>query len=327
MKSNYCKEIMMMTAGCIAAFAAMPVAAQAYPGKPVRMIIPFSAGGAADVPGRIVTGKLGEALRQQVIVDNRPGAGSTIGADAAAKSAPDGYTLFMISNTHFVSAALYKKLAYDSLNDFTPVTQITSAPNVMVVHPSLPARSVKEFIALAKTKPGQIDFASSGNGSTQHLTGALFASMAGINITHIPYRGSGPVTSDLLGGQVMVAFPGIAGMLPHIKTGKLRPLGVTGSKRSAELPTVPTIAEAGVKGYEMVAWFGVAAPKGLPRDIQMKLHGDLLRVLKSPEMGKNLQAVGQEPAWQESPEKFLDFMRVEAAKWTKVVKASGAVVN
>lgn len=327
MKSNIYHEIMMMTAGCIAAFAAMPVAAQAYPGKPVRMIIPFSAGGAADVPGRIVTGKLGEALRQQVIVDNRPGAGSTIGADAAAKSAPDGYTIFMISNTHFVSAALYKKLAYDSLNDFTPVTQITSAPNVMVVHPSLPARSVKEFIALAKTKPGQIDYASSGNGSTQHLTGALFASMAGINITHIPYRGSGPVTSDLLGGQVMVAFPGIAGMLPHIKTGKLRPLGVTGGKRSAELPNVPTIAEAGVKGYEMVAWFGVAGPKGLPRDIQMKLHGDLLRVLKTPEMGKSLQAVGQEPAWQESPEKFLDFMKVEAAKWAKVVKASGAVVN
>lgn len=306
---------------------ALPVAAQNYPAKPVRMIIPFSAGGAADVPGRIVTQKLAEAFRQQVVVENRPGAGSTIGADLAAKSAADGYTLFMISNTHFVSAALYKKLPYDSLNDFTPVTQITSAPNVLVVHPSLPTKSVKELIALAKARPGQIDYASSGNGSTQHLTGALFANMAGIRMTHIPYRGSGPVTADLLGGQVQVAFPGIAGMLPHIKTGRLRALGVTGSKRSPELPNVPTVAEAGVKGYEMVAWFGVAGPKNLPRDIQIRLHGDLLRVLKTPEMAASLQSVGQEPAWQDTPEKFADFMKIEAAKWAKVVKASGAEVN
>ncbi len=301
--------------------------AQSYPSKPLRMIIPFSAGGAADVPGRIVMQKLGEVLRQQVNVDNRPGAGSTIGADIASKSAPDGYTLFMISNTHFVSAALHKKLPYDSLNDFTPVTQITSAPNVLVVHPSLPAKSVKELIALAKARPGQIDYASSGNGSTQHLTGALFASMAGISITHIPYRGSGPVTADLLGGQVMLAFPGIAGMLPHINSGKLRALGVTGSKRSPELPNVPTVAEAGLKGYEMVAWFGVAGPKNLPRDIQMKLHGDLLRVLKTPEMHSSLQKVGQESAWQDTPEKFLDFMKIEAAKWSKVVKTSGAEIS
>ncbi len=313
--------------GFIAATLALPLAAQGYPTKPIRMIIPFSAGGAADVPGRIVTNKLSEAIKQQVLVDNRPGAGSTIGADTASKAAPDGYTVFMISNTHFVSAALHKKLPYDSLNDFTPVTQITSAPNVMVVHPSLPAKTVKELIALAKARPGQIDYASSGNGSTQHLTGALFASMAGINITHIPYRGSGPVTADLLGGQVQLAFPGIAGMLPHIKTGKLRALGVTGGKRSPELPNVPTIAEAGVKGYEMVAWFGVSGPKGLPRDIQMKLHGELLKVLKTPEMGKSLQAVGQEAAWQDTPEKFFDFLKVESDKWAKVVKASGAEIN
>lgn len=314
----------VLSLGCAAVSTAH---AQNYPSKPVRLIIPFSAGGAADVPGRIMTQRLGESLRQQVIVDNRPGAGSTIGADAAAKAAADGYTLFMISNTHFVSAALYRKLTYDSLNDFTPVTQITSAPNVLVVHPSLPAKTIKDLIALAKARPGQIDYASSGNGSTQHLTGALFASMAGINMTHIPYRGSGPVTADLLGGQVMVAFPGIAGMLPHIKSGKLRALGVTGARRSAELPGVPTIAEAGVKGYEMVAWFGIAGPKGLPRDIQMKLHGELVNVLKAPEMQKSLLAVGQEPAWQDSPEKFYDFMKVEAAKWAKVVKDSGAQIN
>lgn len=299
-------------------------ASQPYPARPVRLIVPFSPGGAADVPVRVLSQRMSEALGQQIIVDNRPGAGSTIGADAAAKSVPDGYTLFLISNTHFVSAGLYKKLPYDSLNDFTPVTQITSAPNVLVVHPSLPAKNIRELITLAKSRPGQIDYASSGNGSTQHLTGALFCKMAGIDMTHIPYRGSGPVTSDLLGGQVQVAFPGIAGMLPHIKSGRLRALGVTGSKRSPELPGVPTVAEAGVKGYEMVAWFGIAGPKGLPREIQMKLHGDLLRTLKAPEMQKGLTAVGQEPAWQDTPERFYEFLRVESAKWAKVVKDSGA---
>ena len=309
------------------ALAAGIADAQNYPTRAVRLIIPFSAGGAADVPGRILTQRLTESLGQQIVVDNRPGAGSMIGAELAAKSPPDGYTLFWISNTHFVSAALHKKLSYDPLNDYTPVTQVTSAPNVLVVHPSLPAKTVKELIALAKAKPGQIDYASSGNGSTQHLTGALFGKMAGIQMTHIPYRGSGPVTSDLLGGQVMVAFPGIAGMLPYIKAGKLRALGVSGSKRSAELPGVPTIAEAGVKGYEMVAWFGIAAPKGLPREIQMKLHGELLRVLKNPDFQKSLLVVGQEPAWQETPERFYDFLKVEAAKWAKVVADSGATVQ
>jgi len=298
--------------------------AQAYPARPVRLIIPFSAGGAADVPARILMQRLSETMGQQVIIENRPGAGSTIGADAAAKAPPDGYTLFWISNTHFVSAALHKKLTYDALNDFTPVTQVTIAPNVLVVHPSLPARTVKELIELAKARPGQIDYASSGNGSTQHLTGALFCSMAGIRMTHIPYRGSGPVTADLLGGQVQVAFPGIAGMLPHIRSGKLRALGVSSQKRSPELPGVPTIAEAGVKGYEMVAWFGISAPKALPRDIQMKLHGDLVRVLKTPEMQKALIAVGQEPAWQDTPERFYEFLKIESAKWSKVVRESGA---
>jgi tripartite-type tricarboxylate transporter receptor subunit TctC len=323
MRSNFvrlgCAAIAFTSAAC--------VFAQAYPTRAVRLIVPFSAGGAADVPGRILANRLTESLGQQVVIDNRPGAGSTIGAENAAKAPPDGYTLFMISNTHFVSAALYQKLAFHALNDFTPITQITSAPNVLIVHPSMPAKNVKELIALAKARPGEINYASSGNGSTQHLTGALFCRMAGINMTHIPYRGSGPVTADLLAGQVQVGFPGIAGMLPHIKSEKLRALGVTGAKRSPELPSVPAIAEAGVKGYEMVAWFGIAAPKGLPRDIQMRLHGDLLRVLKTPEMQKSMSAVGQEVAFQEKPEQFYDFMKVEAAKWAKVVKESGARVE
>lgn len=314
--------------GLIAAsIIASSVCAQNYPARAVRLIIPFSAGGAADVPGRLLVERLTSVLGQQVVIENRPGAGSTIGAEVAAKAPPDGYTLFMISNTHFVSAGLYKKLPFDPLNDFTPITQITSAPNVLMVHPSLPAKTVKELIALAKARPGEINYASSGNGSTQHLTGALFTRMAGINMTHIPYRGSGPVTADLLGGQVQVAFPGIAGMLPHIKSGRLRALGVTGAKRSPELPQVPTIAEAGVKGYEMVAWFGIAAPKSLPGDIRARVHGDLLKVLKTPEMQASMRSVGQEVAYQERPEQFFEFMKAEAAKWAKVVQESGAKVE
>ena len=303
------------------------VQAQAYPSRAVRVIIPFSAGGAADVPLRILGQRLSDIFKQQVVIENRPGAGSTIGAEAAAKAAPDGYNLFMISNTHFVSAALYKRLAYDALNDYTPVTQITNAPNVLVVHPSLPVKSVKELITLAKAKPNQIDFVSSGNGSTQHLTGALFIKMAGIQMTHVPYRGSGPATADLLAGQVTVGFPGIAGMLPFIKAGKLRALGVSSGNRSPELADVPTIAEAGVPGYEMVSWFGVAGPKGIARDVQTRLHGDLLRVLKNPDFQKSMRAAGQEVAFQDSPEKFYDFMKVEATKWARVVADSGARVE
>ena len=261
---------------------ALPLAtAQTYPSRAVRVIIPFSAGGAADVPLRILGQRLSDVIKQQVVIENRPGAGSTIGAEVAAKSPPDGYNLFMISNTHFVSAALYKKLAYDALNDYTPITQITNAPNVLVVHPSLPAKSVKELIALAKARPNQIDFASSGNGSTQKF----------------------------------------------IKTGKLRALGVSGGRRSAELADVPTIAEAGVPGYEMVSWFGMAAPKGLARDVQMRLHSDLLRVLKNPDFQKSMRAAGQEVAFQDTPEKFYDFMKIEAVKWARVVADSGARVE
>jgi tripartite-type tricarboxylate transporter receptor subunit TctC len=244
-----------------------------------------------------------------------------------AKAPPDGYTLLTISNTHFVSAALYKKLPYDSLHDYAPVTQVTSAPNIIVVHPSLPAKTVKELIALAKAKPGKIDYASSGNGSTQHLTGALFTKMAGIEMTHIPYRGSGPATADLLSGQVTVGFPGIAGMLPQIKAGKLRALAVTSARRSPELPQVPTVAEAGVKGYDVTAWFGVAGPRGMPRDIVMKLHSELLRILKNPDVQKLLLNAGQEVAWQDTPEQFGEMLKVEAAKWARMVKESGAQVN
>lgn len=320
----YAARALVAITGLAAVAAA---SAQQYPSRPVRLIIPFSAGGAADVPGRILGQRISESMGQQLIIDNRPGAGSTIGAEAGAKAPPDGYTWFMISNTHFVSAALYKKLPYDSLNDYTPISQITSAPNVLVVHPSLPAKSVKELIALAKAKPGDINYASSGNGSTQHLTGAMFAKMAGVKMTHIPYRGSGPATADLLAGQVTVGFPGIAGMLPHVKSGKLRALGVTSAKRSPELPDVPTIAEAGVKGYDLVQWFGIATSKGLPRELQMRIQAELFKVLKNADFQKSMRVAGQEVAYQEKPEQFYDFMKVEAAKWAKIVQESGAQVD
>ena len=303
------------------------VHAQSYPNKPVRFVIPFSPGGTADVPGRILGQRLSDALGQQVVVDNKPGAGSTIGAEFVAKAPPDGYTLLMISNTHFGSAALYKKLPYDALNDFTPITQVTSAPNMIVVHPSLPARSLKELIALAKAQPGRIDYVSSGNGSTQHLTGALFCKMAGIAMTHIPYRGSGPAMADLIAGQVTVGFPGIAGMLPQVKAGKLRALAVTGAKRSAELPDTPTVAEVGLKGYEVTAWFGVAGPKGLAKDAATRLDAELLKLMKSQEVQKALAAAGHEAVWQETPEQFYAFMKVEADKWARMVRESGAQVN
>ena len=304
-----------------------PAYAQKYPQRAIRFIIPFSAGGAVDIPARILGQKLSERLNQQVVIENRSGAGSTMGAELASRAAPDGYTLFMISNTHFVSAALYKKLTYDALNDFTPISQMTSAPNVLVVHPSLPVNSIKELIRLAKLQPNRIDFASSGNGSTQHLTGALFMKMADIRLTHVPYRGSAPATADLLAGQVTVGFPGIAGMLPFINSGKLRALGVTGAKRALQLPQVPTIAEAGVAGYEMVAWFGVSGPKLMARDLQLQIHGELLQALKSHDFQKNLQSAGHEIVFQETPEKFYDFLKMESIKWAQVVRDSGARVE
>ena len=319
-------SLTIFTAAMLGA-SVQPGWAQGFPTRAVRIIVPFSAGGAADVPGRILAQRLTENFKQQVVVENRPGAGSTIGAEAAAKAPPDGHTLFMISNTHFVSASLYKKLPYDPLNDYTPVSQITNAPNVLLVHPSLPVKSVKELIALAKAKPNQMDYASSGNGSTQHLTGALFMKMAGIQMNHVPYRGSGPATADLLAGQVTVGFPGIAGMLSFIKGGKLRALGISSAKRSLELPDLPTIAEAGVKGYAMVSWFGIAGPKGIARDVQLRIHGDLLKVLTNADYQKSMRVAGQEIAYQETPEKFFDFMKAEAVKWARVVQDSGARVE
>jgi tripartite-type tricarboxylate transporter receptor subunit TctC len=302
-------------------------AAESYPNRPVRMVIPYSPGGAADVPGRIVAQKMSELLGQQIVIDNRPGAGSLIGAETVARATPDGYTLLLTANTHYVSAALRTKLPFHPLDDFTQITAFLSSPSVLAVNPALEAKSVKELIALCKAQPGKIDFASSGNGSTQHLLGALMMRMGGFRMTHVPYKGSGPAMADLLGGQVKVGFPGIALAMPHLKSGKLRALGVSGAKRSPELPDVPTIAEAGVPGYNATQWLGFAGPKGLPEAAVKRIFDVTKAAVEHPEVAKSLRNVGGEIMLSASPKEFLAFAKEEAVKWARVVKESGAVVN
>ncbi|MCC7083365.1 MAG: tripartite tricarboxylate transporter substrate binding protein [Burkholderiales bacterium] len=302
-------------------------AAEGYPTRPIRLIIPYSAGGAADVPGRIVAQEMSERLAQQLVVDNRPGAGSLIGAELAARATPDGYTLLLIANTHYVTAALRSKIPFRPVDDFTHITEWLSSPSVLVVHPSLPAKTVRDLIAMAQAAPGKIDFASSGNGSTQHLLGALLMHMARFEMTHIAYKGSGPAMADLLGGQVKVGFPGIALAMSHLRSGKLRALGVSSSKRSPALPDVPTIAEAGVPGYDATQWVGFAGPKGLPQHVVDRIFAATRAATQDPDVVKGLRNVGGEVQLSASPQAFLDFSRREAAKWARVVKESGAKVN
>ena len=300
--------------------------AQSYPSRPIRLVLPFAAGGLVDVPGRILAQKLSEALGQPVVVENRAGAGSTIGADNLAKSKPDGYTLMITSTTHVISANLYKRLPYDALRDFTMVMKLAEGPYVLVVHPSLAANSVADLVALAKAQPGRIDYASSGNGSSQHLVAALFCAMSGAPLNHIPYKGSDRATQDIIGGQVKVGFVGTPIALPHVKSGRLRALAVSTARRSAEMPAVPTLAEAGVPGYEATIWMGLFAPAGLPREIVARLHGEVGRVLAAPQARAAIAATGLEVSLS-TPEEFAAFVRAEHGKWGKVVRETGATVN
>ena len=318
------------TCGVLLAFpdlvGVLPVHAQNYPVRPVRMIVPFSPGGATDVPARILAQRLSEALGHQIVIDNRPGAGAVLGTDAVAKAPPDGYTLLLTATTHVISASLYKKLPYDAIRDFAPVMLIGSGPNVLAVHPSLPAKNVRELIALAKARPGKIDYASSGNGSAQHLFGALFMSLADIRMMHIPYKGSAPATTDLIAGQVSVGFPGIALVLPHTKAGRLRALAVTSAERSKAMPDVPSIAEAGVPGYAATLWLGLLAPKGTPPEIVQKLYDEIAKVLRQPEVESAYLATGTDVTIS-NPEQFGRFVKAEYDKWAKVIKAVDAQVN
>lgn len=317
---------MRLVAALAAALLAFPVAAQQYPSRPIRLVLPFAAGGLVDVPGRVIAQKLSESLGQPVIVENRPGAGSTIGADHVAKSKPDGYTLLLTSTTHVISANLYKSLPYDALRDFAPVMKIAEGPYVLAVHPSLPARSVRELVALAKAQPDRIDYASSGNGSSQHLVGALFCSMSGARLTHVPYRGSDRATQDLIGGQVMVGFIGMPIALPHVKAGRLRALAVSTARRSPEMPGLPTLDEAGVPGYEATIWIGLLAPAGVPDDIISRLHAQVARVLSAPEARSSIASTGVEVSLA-TPGQFAAFVRAEHDKWARVVRDTGATIN
>ena len=304
--------------------AALPALADTWPSKPVKIIVPFGPGGFTDVVARILQKELAPALGQPIIIENRPGAGSTIGTDAVAKSPADGYTLVMVSTTHVISPHLYKKMPYDPIKDFAPVMKLVEGPYVMVVHPSLGVSSVRELIALAKKKPNEIFFASSGNGSSQHLVGALFMQMAGVQLSHVPYKGSNAAMQDLLGGQVKLSFVGMPNALPNL--GKLKALAVTTKKRSPDLPDVPTMDEAGVKGYEATIWLGMLAPKGTPREIVDKLNADIRKVLADPEARKLMHKAGVEVATS-TPEAFEALMQEELDRWGKVVQETGAVVN
>jgi tripartite-type tricarboxylate transporter receptor subunit TctC len=312
-----------------AAIACAPCAASAqsaYPDRVVKFIVPFSAGGVSDVATRAVAHKLGTIWRYPPIIENRPGAGGTVGADAAARAKPDGYTLLLTGSTHLVSGALYKKLPYETVDDFTPIVVFAQQPSVLVVHPSIPAKSVAELVALAKAQPGKLNYASSGNGSSQHLFAALFLSMTGAQMTHVPYKGSGPALADLLSGLVPVSVPSVSNALPHIQSGKLRALGLTGTTRLANLPDVPTLDEAGVKGYDAQLWFAAMGPKGMAPDLVARIHEAFAEATRSPEVVKAFAAQGIE-ALDMPPAQFAKYIRAEQAKWAKVVKDSGATID
>jgi len=299
---------------------------QSYPTRPIKVIVPFSPGGAVDGPMRVIAQELFRDIGEQVIVENKPGAGATIGADFVAKSPPDGYTLLLASQTIAISATLYPKLPFDPIADFVPITLIGREPGVVVVNPALPVTTLQELVAYAKERPGQLDYASSGNGSGQHLFAALLASMSGMKLNHVPYRGSAQATADLLGGQVMISIPGTAGMVGHIKTGKLRALAVTGATRSPQLPDVPTVIEAGVPGYEAYVWMGLLAPKGTPAPIVDKFQREVIAALAVPQVKNALTAAGIEIVGS-TPAEFGAFLREERDRWAKVIRETGAKVD
>jgi len=293
-----------------------------YPAKPLRLIVPFPPGGGTDTLARIYGQKMGEALGQQTIIDNRPGGGTNIGAELAAKAPPDGYTALMGNISHAINVTLYTRLNYDLAKDFAPVTLLASTPNILVVHPSVPVKTVKELVAFAKARPAQIDYASSGSGTSSHLAAELFSSMAGVKMTHIPYKGGGPAVIALTGGQVSVGFATTPSIIGHVKTGKMRGLAVTTAQRSASTPDLPTISEAGLSGYEAGTWYGLLVPTGTSKDIVARLHAESIKVLRQPEVKDRLDTAGFETIGT-SPEQFASYIRTEIDKWGKVVRAAG----
>jgi len=300
--------------------------AQEYPVKSIRLVAPFSPGGATDVLARIVGQKVSERMGQPVVVENRVGAGGNIGAEQVAKAAPDGYILLMGGVPHAIGASLYTKLGYDMVKDLTAVAEVASFPSVLVLHPSLPAKSVKELIALARARPGQLNFGSAGNGSPNHLALELFDTMAGVKMTHIPYKGAGQVVGDLLAGQLQLASMGLPVAMPHVQSGKLRAIALTGTARSPLLPQLPTVAEAGLPGFDVTSWYGVFGPAALPREIVARLNSEIGAAITAPELTERLTALGAEPAVK-TPAAFAQYVRDEIVKWAKIVKESGAKLD
>jgi len=301
-------------------------AAGAYPDKPVRFIVPFAPGGGNDIIARMLGQKLGENWGQQVVIDNRPGAGGNIAAETTARAAPDGHTIFQFNVANAIAVSVYRKLAYDPVRDFAAITQLASSPFIVVVHPAVRAGNVREFIALAKSQPGKFNYASSGNGGSTHLITEMFKTMAGIEMTHIPYNGAGPGIIDLLGGQVQMMFAVPATATPHLRSGKLRALGVSSLRRSPLAPELPTVAESGVPGFEGATWYGVVAPAQTPAPIVAQLHHDIVRVLRLPEVRDRLAAQGVEVVGS-TPAEFGQFIRSEIPKWAKAARLSGARVD
>jgi tripartite-type tricarboxylate transporter receptor subunit TctC len=312
---------MRYAGACGLALTAFGAAAQ-YPAKPVRFVAPYPAGGVNDIVARILGQRMSAALGQPWVIDNRPGRGGNIGTEAVAKSPPDGYTLVHGGMGSLTLGPFLSKVAYDALRDFAPITLTARAPNVLAVHPSLPVKSVKELIALAKARPGELNYATSGVGSTPHLTAALFTSMANIRMVHIPYKGGPPATTDVVAGQVPIGFAPIPSFLPHITSGRLRGLAVTGLERSPSLPSLLTVSEAGLPGFEMSPWFGVLAPAGTSAEIIGRLNAELVRILRSSDVATQFSAQGVEPAYS-TPDEFLGVIKADLKKWGKVIAEAG----
>ncbi len=324
MKARWTRAL-LLGVGLIAGSATL-LAQDAYPSHSVTLVVPFSAGGFTDVVARIVSQGLGKALGQPVVVENRPGAGGTLGADQVAKAPPDGYRLLMITTTNVISGSLYKNLPYDPIKSFEPILKMVEAPYVLAVNAQLPVTSVGELIALAKSEPGKLDFASSGNGSSQHMMAALFNSAAGIQANHVPYRGSGQAATDLVGGVIQYGFMGTPIAIQQARAGRLRPLAVTSSKRSDQLPNVPTLAESGVPGYDASVWVGLVAPAGTPPAIIERLQAETAKVVSAPQVREALAAAGVDPSVLGSAE-FGRLMASDQVKWAKVVEDTGAKVE
>ncbi len=309
----------LVAAALLMALSGAVLAQEGYPNKPIRLIVPFPPGGGVTIVARIIAPPLSESFRQPVIVDNRPGGNTIIGTDAAAKAPPDGYTVILISSAHVINHFLLPNLPYDSFKDFVPVATTTSSGYVLVAHPSLPANNLREFIALAKTKPGQLNYSTSGTGGVQHLAGELFNIMAEVKLQHIPYKGGGPAITDLLGGQVQISFQPQSTVTAHVKSGKLKAIGIPGAARSATLPQVPTFAEAGLPGFTVSSWGGILAPAGTPKAITDKLSAEVGRILAMSDIREKLAAQGQEP-FVSTPEQFASMIKDEMTRVAKLVK-------